>query len=73
MPYMVVRNKMSHSEGTNSLTRASVWVASPVPIGRGLDDIDSIRQRIQEGRAFLKVVEYPWGVEFDVCDVEGPP
>jgi hypothetical protein len=34
------------------------------------DDIDSIREKIHSGRAFLRVVAYPWGVEFDVCEVK---
>jgi hypothetical protein len=27
---------------------------------------------ISSGRAYLKVVAYPWGVEFDICEREGP-
>ncbi len=51
---------------------ASVWVARPRPMS-GADGVNSISGRIESGRAFLKVVAYPWGVEFDVCDVEGEP
>jgi hypothetical protein len=32
------------------------------------DDIDSLPDKITSGRTFLKVVAYPWGVEFDVCE-----
>ena len=35
------------------------------------DDINSISEKIGSGRAFLKVVAYPWGVEFEVCEAEG--
>jgi len=41
-----------------------------VPIDSS-EDLDSIREKIRTGHAFLKVVEYPWGVEFDVVNVEG--
>jgi hypothetical protein len=40
-----------------------------VPIDESLEDLDSIRQRIESGQAFLRVVEYPWGVGFDVGEV----
>lgn len=26
---------------------------------------------IRSGQAYLKVVAYPWGVEFDLCEREG--
>ena len=42
--------------------------SAPVEI---LEDLDLIRERIAAGEAFLKVVEYPWGVEFEVCGAEG--
>jgi len=35
-----------------------------------LEDLNLIRERIAAGEAFLKVVEYPWGVEFEVCGAE---
>jgi len=46
-------------------------VTRPVSIEESVDNLDSIREKIRTGQAFLKVVQYPWGVEFDVCDVEG--
>ncbi len=70
---MVVRNKMNQTEPTRTKVPAAAWVARPVPIDETPDDIDSIQERIRAGRAYLKVSEYPWGVEFDVCDVEGEP
>jgi hypothetical protein len=33
-----------------------------------IDEVDSIAERIRLGAAVLRVVAYPWGVEFDVCD-----
>jgi len=40
-----------------------------VPVDDGMEDMDSVRRRIASGRAFLRIVEYPWGVEFDVGEV----
>jgi hypothetical protein len=31
----------------------------------------SFSDRVGLGRSFLKVVAYPWGVEFDVFEAEG--
>jgi len=64
---MVVRKQMNQLQVSKKTIPASVWVASPVPIDQGTDDVDSIRERILAGKAYLKIVEYPWGVEFDVC------
>ncbi len=35
------------------------------------EDVSKLSEMISSGRTFLKVVAYPWGVEFDVCDWEG--
>jgi len=43
----------------------------PVSIDESSENLDSIREKIRTGQAFLKVVEYPWGVEFDLVNVEG--
>ncbi len=61
---------MSKPEHAMMRSPASVWVAEPVPI-ESREDVDSVRERILAGRAFLRVVEHPWGVEFDVCEVRG--
>jgi hypothetical protein len=42
--------------------------ARTVPIDEVQGDMESLRKRIQSGRAYLRVVAYPWGVEFEVCD-----
>jgi len=39
----------------------------PIEIAQG--DIDSITEKIHSGKALLRVVAYPWGVEFDVCEL----
>ena len=66
----MVRNKMNQTDPPRAQVPAAVWIARPVPIDRRFDDIGLVRERIQAGQAYLKVVAYPWGVEFDVCEVE---
>ncbi|HUI22815.1 MAG TPA: hypothetical protein VLY82_00300 [Nitrososphaerales archaeon] len=34
-----------------------------------LEDMDSVKQRIESGQAYLRVTAFPWGVEFDVGEV----
>ena len=58
-----------HKRGGNR--SSAVSVTRPVSIEESVENLDSIREEIRTGQAFLKVVQYPWGVEFDVCDVEG--
>jgi len=58
-----------HKRGGNR--SSAVSVTRPVSIEESVENLDSIREKIRTGQAFLKVVQYPWGVEFDVCDVEG--
>lgn len=33
-----------------------------------LEDISTISERVRSGRAILRAVAYPWGVELDVFD-----
>ena len=35
--------------------------------------IDLIAEKIRSGEALLRVVAYPWGVEFDVCESSVSP
>jgi len=71
LPSMVVRNKMSQHQRTNPRCLTSVSATKPVPINESSEDMDSVREKIRSGQAFLRVIEYPWGVEFDVVNVEG--
>lgn len=64
---------MSQAESTTAKVPASVWVAKPVPIEEAADDMGEVSERIRTGRAFLKVVAFPWGAEFDVCDAGEEP
>lgn len=60
---------MNRTKFATAIVPSSVRVAKPNQVD-GADDIGSISERIRSGRAFLKVVAYPWGVEFDVYDRE---
>jgi len=62
---------MSQKKRANTPSLVSTSVTRPVPIDESPEDMDSIREKITRGQAILKVVEYPWGVEFDVVHVEG--
>jgi hypothetical protein len=33
-----------------------------------LEEAHALREKISSGKAFLEVVAYPWGVEFDLRD-----
>ena len=49
---------------------SSVWLAKPVRVEDLADKAGSLQGKVSSGSAFLKVVAYPWGLEFDVCDTE---
>ena len=70
---MVVRNKMNQTRTSTKDFARTVLVSEPVPIEEVQVGMDSVRQRIESGRALLQVVAYPWGVEFAVCDVGDQP
>jgi len=42
--------------------------ARHVPQELSSDNVDLLTQEICSGEALLRVVVYPWGVEFDVCE-----
>jgi hypothetical protein len=63
--------KLNQLQYATAKVPVSVWVAKPRHINGVKDDMNSISKEIGSGRAFLKVVAYPWGVEFDVCSPEG--
>jgi hypothetical protein len=62
---------MNQYKHANTRSLASVSVTRPVPIDESPENLDSIRERIRTGKAFLEVVEYPWGIVFDVVNAEG--
>ena len=60
---------MNRTEFAKARVPSSVEVAkSNHPDGS--NEIGSISERMRSGRAFLKVVAYPWGVEFELPDGE---
>ncbi len=63
-------SRTSQAEYATAKVPASVRVAKPRHIDGMEADVGSISEAIGSGRAFLKVVAYPWGVEFDVCGEE---
>jgi hypothetical protein len=67
---MVVMSRTTQLKRAAGKVPASVWVAKSRHIGGVEDDAHSISEKIGSGRAFLKVVAYSWGVEFDLCEEE---
>ncbi len=68
---MVVMSRTTQAEYATAGVPAPVWVAASERVDGMEGDADSIQSKIGSGRAFLKVVAYPWGVEFDVHEGEG--
>jgi hypothetical protein len=64
---------MSQTEHATVKVPASVWLARPRHIDELSEEVDALPQKVASGAAFLKVVAYPWGVEFDVCDAGDEP
>ncbi|GEM_PF-5129132 len=60
-------SKTSQSEYAAAKASEAVRV-SGLRRSDGADDIDAQREKIRSGQAFLKVVAYPWGLEFEVCE-----
>ncbi len=64
-------SKATRAEYATAGVPTPVWVATPERVDKMEYDAGSISSKIGSGRAFLKVVAYPWGVEFDVNEAEG--
>jgi hypothetical protein len=62
---------MSQQIRANNRNPASASLTRAVPINESPESPDSRSKKINAGQAFLRVVEYPWGVEFDVVNMEG--
>ena len=54
---------------SRTVFRTSVAGAIGVPIDEAGSDV---AERVKQGKAALKIVETPWGVEFYVLDSEEP-
>ncbi|MDA4125471.1 MAG: hypothetical protein OK438_08540 [Thaumarchaeota archaeon] len=52
--------------------------AVPAPVQRSkprhIEDLGEVSgellEKIRSGKTYLKIVAYPWGTEFDLCDKE---
>ncbi len=64
---------MSQYERAKTEGLPSISAAGPEPIDWRSDGSDSPRGRIAAGPALLSLVEYPWGVEFELGGEEGSP
>jgi hypothetical protein len=62
--------KLPATEFETAQVPPSIWIAKPLHIDEIQEGINDFPDKITSGRTFLKVVAYPWGVEFDVCGVE---
>ena len=62
---------MNQQERVSAPNLASVGLGRPIPLDEGVEDLDLVRLRIESGHAFLRVVEYPWGVEFELSEAGG--
>ncbi len=70
---MSIMSRTTQAQYAAARVPVPVWVATPERNEEVEGDLDSISQKIGSGRAFLKVVAYPWGVELEVCEKEGGP
>jgi len=59
--------------GRTTAATSAVLMSEPTPIEGMVDSVDSLREELASGRAILRAVAYPWGVEFDVCRMEVQP
>ena len=67
---MTIMSSAMQAEFTTAEAPSSVWLARPVHVDAFSEKAGSLQGKLSSGRAFLKVVAYPWGLEFDVCDSE---
>ena len=60
--------RLNKPEFRTAAVPARFMRAPPLHIEDLSETVESLSDKIESGEAFLKVVAYPWGVEFDVCD-----
>jgi hypothetical protein len=68
---MIVMTTTSQTRPTTARGAPSAAELESQSFDEIADDIGRIAERIRAGQAFLKVVAYPWGVEFEVCEEGG--
>jgi hypothetical protein len=59
---------MSIPEFTSTAVPESILKARAIPIERA-GSAKEVADRIRQGKAFLKIVSTPWGVDFYICEV----
>ena len=47
----------------------SFWSTKAVPIEEA-GSAKEVADRVRQGKAYLKIVETPWGIEFYICEAE---
>lgn len=62
--------KMNQAKTAEMSASAPVWLTRPSSAEGAPDGTNEITHRTSDGLKFLKVVAYPWGVEYDVSDSE---
>jgi hypothetical protein len=62
---------MSQIEYASVKAPAAASQSRSRPIEDFREEVSSVSEQIASGQALLKVVAYPWGVEFDVFEAEG--
>jgi hypothetical protein len=62
---------MNQIEFATAEVPPQVRQAKPAHVEDMPEEIAPIAEKISSGQGFLRVVAYPWGVEFDFCDGEG--
>lgn len=60
---------MSQNRFSTLVIPASVARARGVPI-EDAGPAKEVADRVRQGKAFLKIVEAPWGIEFYIVDAE---
>ena len=63
---------MNQAEYATEVAPSTVWVTRSRPTDQPREGARLGPDEIRTGRAFLKVVAYPWGVEFEVCEGRKP-
>jgi hypothetical protein len=68
---MIVMTATTQSKSAMSRTVAPILQAQPGQVWETPEDVSRVAEQIRAGEAFLQVVAYPWGVEFEVFNQEG--
>lgn len=59
---------MNQSRNVASKTGAQALLSRPIQVEDLSDRMDEVAEKVRSGDAQLRVVAYPWGVEFDLVE-----